>query len=149
MAIQEHAARLKLHDDDPKGLGVSRIVAGSVACTEGLTEGADFAVDLARGTVRRLRPFGRELWTFAMEYEDGAEERAAQEALAAEVEAKATEARSLWDGYEALRDKTPAEIEALVRTRVEGWPSLAAAKADLAEWLPRMAALLAWAVRRG
>lgn len=65
----------------------------------------------------------------------------------AEIDAKAEEARSLWDAYEALKDKTPQEIEVIVRKRVEGWTSLAAAKADLAEWLPRMAALLAWAVR--
>jgi len=69
-------------------------------------------------------------------------------AAQANIEAKATEARSLWDGYEALRDKTPADIEALVRARIGGWPTLAAAKADLAEWLPRMAGLLAWAVRK-
>ena len=146
--IQQHTARLKLHDDDPKSLGVSRIVAGGVQCVEGLVEGQDFAVDLARGTVRRLRAFGRELYTFTMQYEDGAEERAAAEAAAMLVEANASEARSLWDGYAALKDKTPAEIEALVRARIAGWSTLAAAKADLAEWLPRMAALLAWAVRR-
>jgi hypothetical protein len=148
MAIREWQARVKLHDDDLKALGVSRLVAGSVKCAEGLTEGQDFTVDLARGTVRRLRPFGRELYTFTMQYEDGAEEQAAAEAAAAEVEAKAIGARTLWDGYEALRDKTPTEIEALVRARINGWSTLTAAKADLAEWLPRMAALLAWAVRR-
>jgi hypothetical protein len=71
-----------------------------------------------------------------------------ERAVVAEIDAKATEARALWDGYEALRDKTPAEIEALVRARINGWSTLTAAKADLAEWLPRMAALLAWAVRR-
>jgi len=146
--IQTHTARLKLHDGDWKSLGVSRLLAGSVTCAEGLVEGQDYEVDLARGVVRRLRPFGRELYTLVMEYEDGAEERVAADAAAAEIEANATEARSLWDGYAALRDKTPAEIEALVRARIDGWPSLAAAKADLAEWLPRMAALLAWAVRR-
>jgi len=147
--IQTHTVWLKLHDDDPKTLGVSRVVAGSVQCAEGLVEGQDFAVDLAPGTVLRLRPFGRELYTFTMEYEDGAEERAAVAATAAEVEANAIEARTLWDGYEALKDKTPAEIEALVRARINGWSTLTAAKADLAEWLPRMAALLAWAVRKG
>lgn len=146
--IQQHTTRLKLHDDDWKALGVSRIVAGSVQCAEGLIGGQDYEANLAQGTVRRLRAFGRELYTFTMQYEDGAEERAAREALAAEVEANATEARGLWDGYEALKDKTPQEIEALVRARIEGWSSLAVAKADLAEWLPRMAALLAWATRR-
>lgn len=149
MAIQMHMAHLKLHDDGWKSLGVSRLVAGSVQCTEGLIEGADFAVNHQRGVVRRLREFGRELYTFSMEYEDGAEERVVAEAAAAEIEANATEARTLWDGYEALRDKTPAEIEALVRAHVEGWSTLAAAKVDLVEWLPRMAALLAWAVQKG
>jgi len=147
--IQTHTVRLKLHDDDVKTLGVSRLVAGSVQCVEGLVESTDFAVDLAHGTVRRLRSFGRELYTFTMQYEDGAEERKATEAAVARIEANSTEARTLWDGYEALRDKAPAEIDLLLRKRIEGWSSLAAAKADLAEWLPRMAALLAWGVRHG
>lgn len=149
MAIQTWTTRLKLSDDDWKSLGVGRIVAGSVTCAEGLIEGQDFAVDLAHGTARRLRPFGRELWTFTMQYEDGAEERAAAEAARAEVETKASEARSLWDGYEALRDKTPGEIFAIMQARMDAWATLADARKDLREWLPRMAALLAWAVRKG
>lgn len=148
MAIQAHMVQLKLHDDDPKSLGVSRIVAGSVTCAEGLVEGQDYTVDLACGTVRRLRPFGRELYTLVMEYEDGAEERVAAEAAAAEIEAKATEARGLWDNYAALKDKTPVKIFAIMQARMDAWTSLADARRDLREWLPLMAALIAWGVRK-
>ena len=94
MAIQTRITQLKLHDGDWKSLSVSRIVAGSVKCSEGLVEGRDFAVDLAGGTVRRLRPFGRELYTFTMQYEDGAEERAAREAILAVAAAEATDAKA-------------------------------------------------------
>ncbi len=47
----------------------------------------------------------------------------------------------------ALRDKTPAQIFALVQGRVDGWTSLANAKADLREWLPLLAVGLAWLAR--
>jgi len=147
--IQTHTASLKLHDDDIKSLGVSHIVAASVKCAEGLRDGVDFVVDYERGTVRRLREFGRELYTFTMQYDDRAEERAAEEKRVAETEARATEARALWDGYEALRGKTPAEMIAIMQKQADAWATLADARKDLREWLPRMAALLAWGVRHG
>ena len=43
-----------------------------------------------------------------------------------------------------LSGKTPNEIYTLMQTAIDGWGSLAEAKADLREWLPLMAALLAW-----
>jgi hypothetical protein len=44
----------------------------------------------------------------------------------------------------ALAKKTPAEIYTLMQGRIDGWSSLAAAKADLREWIPLLAAALAW-----
>ena len=46
----------------------------------------------------------------------------------------------------ALKDKTPAEIYSLMQGRMDAWANLAAAKADLREWLPLMAAAIAWMV---
>mgnify|MGYP001127554430 CR=1 FL=1 len=71
-------------------------------------------------------------------------ERAAQ----MEIDAKATEARSLWDGYAALKDKTPTEIFTVMQMRMDTWASLADARRDLREWLPLMAALIAWGMRK-
>ena len=90
--ITEHMAILKLADDAPKSLGVSSIV--SVASTEGLVEGTDYAINLATSTVRRLRPFGRELLTFVVQYEDHAEERAALEAVLAVADTEAGDAKA-------------------------------------------------------
>jgi hypothetical protein len=44
----------------------------------------------------------------------------------------------------AIAGKTPAEIYTQMQTRIDGWGSLTAAKADLREWLPLLAAALAW-----
>lgn len=46
----------------------------------------------------------------------------------------------------ALNGKTPGEIYQLVQARIDGWSSLAAAKADLRDWLPLLAAVVAWDV---
>lgn len=43
----------------------------------------------------------------------------------------------------ALKGKTPAEIYTLVQGRIDGWSNLAAAKSDLRDWLPLLAAGLA------
>ncbi len=80
MAIQTRITRLKLHDDEPKTLGVMFVTPGSVACDEGLIEGTDFAVDARNGLIRRLKPFGRELYTFRCQYDDRAEHIAAKRA---------------------------------------------------------------------
>jgi len=70
-------------------------------------------------------------------------------AMAREFEEKAIEARVFWDSYEALKDKTPTEIVTIMQKRMDAWVTLADARKDLREWLPRMAALLAWGVRHG
>jgi len=45
-----------------------------------------------------------------------------------------------------LADKTPEEIYVLMQNRMDGWQNLAQAKTDLREWLPLMAAVIAWKV---
>ena len=45
-----------------------------------------------------------------------------------------------------LADKTPEEIYVLMQNRMDGWQNLAQAKTDLREWLPLLAAVIAWKV---
>lgn len=47
-----------------------------------------------------------------------------------------------------LADKTPAEIYSIMQGQIDGWGSLAAAKADLRVWLPLIIAVIFWLVRR-
>ena len=47
----------------------------------------------------------------------------------------------------ALADMTPAEIYTAMQNIIDGWGKLADAKADLAEWLPLMAAVIFWKVK--
>ena len=42
-----------------------------------------------------------------------------------------------------LADKTPEEIYTLMQNRMDSWSNLGQAKADLREWLPLMAAVIA------
>jgi len=46
-----------------------------------------------------------------------------------------------------LSNKTPQEIYILMQGRMDNWTTLANAKADLREWLPLMAAIIAWKVQ--
>jgi len=46
-----------------------------------------------------------------------------------------------------LANKTPQEIYTLMQNRMDSWTSLADARADLREWLPLMAAIIAWKVQ--
>lgn len=45
-----------------------------------------------------------------------------------------------------LADKTPEEIFTLMQARMDSWSSLADARADLREWIPLLAAIIAWKV---
>ena len=45
-----------------------------------------------------------------------------------------------------LANKTPQQIYTAMQDAMDGWGSLADAKSDLREWLPLMAAILAWKV---
>ena len=56
---------------------------------------------------------------------------------------KETEARFL---LSQLADKTPEEIYTLMQNRMDGWTTLADAREDLREWLPLLAAVIAWKV---
>lgn len=47
-----------------------------------------------------------------------------------------------------LADKTPQEIYTLMQNRMDNWTTLADARSDLREWLPLMAALMAWTIGR-
>lgn len=142
MAIQARISKLKLADDSPKSLGVGYIQPG-VTCAEGLIENADYAVDYATSTVRRLRSFGSELYTFQMAYDDQSEVIAAQQVqlvyeLTQRLDVRARYAASV------LKNKTPAEIYTYLQGRIDGWGNLNAAKADLRVWLPLLSAVLAW-----
>ena len=45
-----------------------------------------------------------------------------------------------------LTDKTPQEIYTQMQGRMDNWSSLADARGDLREWLPLIAAVIAWKV---
>ena len=45
-----------------------------------------------------------------------------------------------------LANKTPEQIFAQMQGRMDSWNNLAAAKADLREWLPLIVAVIAWKV---
>lgn len=45
-----------------------------------------------------------------------------------------------------LAEKSPEQIYTVMQTRMNNWTTLADARADLSEWLPLMAALIAWKV---
>jgi hypothetical protein len=46
----------------------------------------------------------------------------------------------------AIHGKTPAQIYTTMQGAIDGWASLAAAKADLRVWLPLLTAALAWTI---
>jgi hypothetical protein len=48
----------------------------------------------------------------------------------------------------ALHNKTPAQIYTAMQLAIDGWTSLAQAKADLRAWLPALVAALGWTVLR-
>ena len=45
-----------------------------------------------------------------------------------------------------LADKSPQQIYTQMQGRMDNWSSLADAKSDLREWLPLIAAVIAWKV---
>lgn len=74
-------------------------------------------------------------------------------ALEAEQQAKQVKQESLQDVLKRLSDspladKTPAEIYTIMQGQIDGWGTLAQAKADLRVWLPLIVATLFWLVRR-
>ena len=45
-----------------------------------------------------------------------------------------------------LANKTPQEIYTAMQDRIDKWPNLAGARADMREWFPLLAAIIAWKV---
>ena len=58
------------------------------------------------------------------------------------------EGRSRWAALTALQGKSVAEIYDVVQARIDGWTSLAEAKADFREWMPLLVAAVAWNIMR-
>jgi hypothetical protein len=58
------------------------------------------------------------------------------------------EGRSRWAALTALRGKSVAEIYDIVQNRIDGWSSLAEAKADFREWMPLLVAVVAWDIMK-
>lgn len=113
--IQTHTVRLKLADDAPKSLGVSHLITEPVICAQGLVEDSDFAIDRERGTIRRLREFGRELYTFTMRYDDRSETRISEEAARTDDRAQALAAIANLQAYRDLAGPTNAQTVAVVK----------------------------------
>ena len=73
-------------------------------------------------------------------------------ALEAERQAKEGKQASFEDvlarlANSPLADMSPADIYTAMQTRIDGWGSLAAAKADMREWFPLMTAAIFHLVR--
>lgn len=115
MAIQTHTATLKLFDGDWKTLGVSHLTATVVTCAQGLVEGVDFEIERTHGTVRRLHPFGRELYAFTVEYDDLSEQTAAEEQARATDYAAAKAAIANLRTYADTANPTNAATVAAVK----------------------------------
>jgi hypothetical protein len=64
------------------------------------------------------------------------------------VRQEQSESRSRWAVLSALRGKSVAEIYDIVQNRIDGWMSLADAKADFAEWMPLLVAAVAWDIMK-
>ncbi len=62
--------------------------------------------------------------------------------------ANLADVRARWVSFAALHNKTPAQIYTLMQGAIDGWTSLAQAKADLRIWLPALVAALGWTVMR-
>ncbi len=131
MAIQTHLAILKLADDEPKSLGVAHVTGDPVTCAEGLAENVDFAVERAAGTIRRLRPFGRELYHFSVHYDDLSEEQTAAEAARVAWRERQQAAAAGMNALPGWATYTAAEAQAAIDGAVLGGQT----KAQLEAWV--------------
>ena len=126
MAIQTRTATLKLLDDSVKSLGVGNLTPDLVTSQEGLIEGIDFAIDRPSGTIRRLKAFGRELYTFICRYDDLSEQRAAEQAALLADEQAAQTAKIAFRGLPNWATWTGAQVAAYVHFDVlGGWDKAA------------------------
>lgn len=64
---------------------------------------------------------------------------------AAPVETAQADIKARWVAS-AIKGRTPQQIYTAMQASIDGWTSLAQAKADLRNWLPLMAAAIAWEV---
>ena len=107
----------------------------------------------SEGTTRmESKPDGTEVYLFVPDAADEGEIQAVidahdPEALSAgEIkQAHRDDARARFL-LSQLADKTPEEIYPLMQNRMDGGSNLGQAKSDLREWLPLMAAVIAWKV---
>ena len=107
----------------------------------------------SEGTTRmESKPDGTEVYLFVPDAADEGE-------IQVVIDAHDPEALSVGEQKEAhredarvrfllsqLADKTPEEIYTLMQNRMDGWQNLAQVRTDLREWLPLMAAVIAWKV---
>ena len=107
----------------------------------------------SEGTTRmESRPDGTEVYLFVPDAADEGEIQAVIDAHDPEALSAGEIKQSYRDDTRArfllsqLADKTPEEIYTLMQNRMDSWSNLGQAKADLREWLPLMAAVIAWKV---
>jgi hypothetical protein len=62
--------------------------------------------------------------------------------------ASLADVQARWHDLAALHNKTPAGINTMMQGAIDGWTSLAQAKADFRVWLPALVAALGWTVLR-
>jgi len=103
-------------------------------------------------TILQSKPDGTEVYLFVPDAADEGEIQVVidahdPEALSASEikQANRDDARARFL-LSQLADKTPEEIYTLMQDRMDGWQNLSQAKSDLREWLPLMAAVIAWKV---
>lgn len=76
------------------------------------------------------------------------QEQADEANRVASEQASVDDVRLRWSQYAFLKGKTPQEIYDLMQGAMDDWTSLTDARADLREWLPLMAAAIAWMLMR-
>jgi len=70
----------------------------------------------------------------------------AEQAAVAQRESDADAVRQAKNAVAFLQNKTPAEIKAYMEGQVDGWSTLADAKADLRSWMTILAQVIAYLV---
>ena len=107
----------------------------------------------SEGTTRmESKPDGTEVYLFVPDAADEGEIQVVIDAHDPEALSAGEIKQSYRDDARArfllsqLADKTPEEIYTLMQNRMDSWTTLADARGDLREWLPLLAAVIAWKV---
>ena len=107
----------------------------------------------SEGTTRmESRPDGTEVYLFVPDAADEGEIQVVINAHDPEALSAGEIKQSYRDDTRArfllsqLANKTPEEIYTLMQNRMDSWTTLADARGDLREWLPLLAAVIAWKV---